>query len=126
MQGKQAKNEKGILIHNQRNTMFSILQNGTLNKLLNTTVAPPEHLTLTRFSNPRNNHTGTMSSSMVTRLRERNVRLHNENVSLYMFIGLFVAFVLISTFVISIELYKSGRCKWQARGLKKFDYTCGI
>jgi hypothetical protein len=105
--------------------MFPILQNGTLGKYLSTT-RPPGHLTLTGFPNPRNNHTGTMSSLMGTRLRERNDRLHDENVSLYMFIGLFVAFVLISTFVISIELYKSGRCKWQNRAMKKFDYTYGI
>ena len=101
--------------------MFPILQNGTLN-----TTTPPAHLTITGYPNPRNNHTGTLSSSMGTRLRERNVRLHDENVSLYMFIGLFVAFVLISTFVISIELYKSGRCKWQTRAMKKFDYSYGI
>lgn len=35
---------------------------------------------------------------------------HHENVALYMFIGLVVAFMFIATIIISVELYRNGRC----------------
>lgn len=35
---------------------------------------------------------------------------HHENVALYMFIGLVAAFVFIATIIISVELYRNGRC----------------
>lgn len=35
---------------------------------------------------------------------------HHENVALYMFIGLVAAFLFIATIIISVELYRSGRC----------------
>lgn len=105
--------------------MFSMMRNETIKKyLMLSSTLRPELVTPEVFATNKSNH--TTIQSMGTRLRERNVRFHHENVSLYMFIGLFAAFVLISTFVISVELYKSGRCKWQTRAMKKFDYTCGI
>lgn len=121
--GKRTKqiSRRWLYIYN-KSTMFAVIRNETFGKYLNlSSTLRPEHLTTQAFTTHTRNHTG-----MGTRLREKNVRFHNENISLYMFIGLFVAFVLISTFVISIELYKSGRCKWQTRAMKKFDYTCGI
>ena len=35
---------------------------------------------------------------------------HHENVALYMFIGLVAAFLFIATIIITVELYRSGRC----------------
>ena len=35
---------------------------------------------------------------------------HHENVALYMFIGLVAAFMFIATIIISVELYRNGRC----------------
>ena len=35
---------------------------------------------------------------------------HHENVALYMFIGLVAAFLFIATIIISVELYRNGRC----------------
>lgn len=35
---------------------------------------------------------------------------HHENVALYMFIGLVAAFVFIAAIIISVELYRNGRC----------------
>ena len=111
-----------IITPSSDHIMFKILRNKTLQKYYNmSSTIGPQHLTTNVFTTNTRNHT-----TMGTRLRERNVRFHHENISLYMFIGLFVAFVLISTLIISVELYKSGRCKWQTRAMKKFDYTCGI
>lgn len=39
-----------------------------------------------------------------------DAKLRHENVALYMFIGLVVAFVFISTIIITVELYKNGKC----------------
>lgn len=41
---------------------------------------------------------------------------HHENVALYMFIGLVSAFLFIATIIITVELYRSGRC---AKSLKR-------
>ena len=46
---------------------------------------------------------------------------HHENVALYMFIGLVGAFLFIATIIISVELYRSGRC---SRSIKRKD-GCG-
>ena len=35
---------------------------------------------------------------------------HHENVALYMFIGLVAAFLFIATIIITVELYRNGRC----------------
>lgn len=35
---------------------------------------------------------------------------HHENVALYMFIGLVAAFLFIAAIIISVELYRNGRC----------------
>jgi large-conductance mechanosensitive channel len=35
---------------------------------------------------------------------------HHENMALYMFAGLVVTFVLISTVILFVELYRNGRC----------------
>lgn len=35
---------------------------------------------------------------------------YHENVALYMFIGLVAAFLFIATIIITVELYRSGRC----------------
>lgn len=37
-------------------------------------------------------------------------KIHHENMALYMFAGLVVTFVLISSIILFVELYKNGRC----------------
>ena len=37
-------------------------------------------------------------------------KLHHENMALYMFIGLVIAFLFISSIIISVELYRNGIC----------------
>lgn len=37
-------------------------------------------------------------------------KIHHENMALYMFAGLVVTFVLISTVILFVELYRNGRC----------------
>ena len=37
-------------------------------------------------------------------------KVHHENMALYMFAGLVVTFVLISTVILFVELYRNGRC----------------
>lgn len=105
----------------------SIHGNATLRKHIVKT-AGTDYLNVTRTLNARAMYTGTLSPSLsrAPSVKQNVPPLHNENVSLYMFIGLFIAFVLISSFVIAVELYKSGRCKWQTRLRKKLNCSCGI
>lgn len=37
-------------------------------------------------------------------------KVHHENMALYMFAGLVVTFLLISTVILFVELYRNGRC----------------
>ena len=55
-------------------------------------------------------------------------KLRHENVALYMFIGLVVAFVFISSIIITVELYKNGKCtarlgknRTKEKGMKRLN-----
>ena len=45
-----------------------------------------------------------------------DAKLRHENVALYMFIGLVVAFVFITSIIITVELYKNGKCVNRFKG----------
>ena len=63
---------------------------------------------------PKDNLTDALNSLGLTKGSGTNLspeaKRHHENVALYMFIGLVAAFLFIATIIITVELYRNGRC----------------